>query len=99
MHNLILIDNRNSKIEISNRNSRYLGCKMEKKEKIRLLEEIMELENGTLTEDAILEDFEEWDSLTVISFLALMDTRFHKNIPVEQIKQFVTVADAINAMK
>lgn len=71
---------------------------MGKEEKIRLLEEIMELEEGELREDDVLSEYEEWDSLTVISYMALLDLRFHKHIPIEQIRGFVTVSDAIGFM-
>lgn len=71
---------------------------MNRMEKIKILEEIMELEERTLKEDSVLKEFDEWDSLTVISYMALMDSKFHKNISIDQIRKFVTVSDAIDAM-
>ena len=71
---------------------------MSSQEKIQLLEEIMELENGTLQADHRLEDYEEWDSLSVISYMALMDTKFHKSIPILKIKEYKTVADILASM-
>lgn len=72
---------------------------MDQDEKIRLIEEIMELESGVLSEESILEEYDEWDSLTVISYMALIDARFHKSISIERIKHFVTVGDAIREMQ
>lgn len=72
---------------------------MSNDEKIRLLEEVMELEKGTLQAGHALEDYEEWDSLTVISYMAFMDARFHKTVPLEKVKGFVTVADVIASME
>lgn len=70
----------------------------DKNQKIRYLEEIMELEEGLLKEDSILSDYEEWDSLSIISYIALMDSRFHKTVSIDEIKKFVTVEDAISKM-
>lgn len=71
---------------------------MNKIEKIRLIEEIMELEEDTLNEDSVLSNYDEWDSLTIISYIVLMDTQFDKNISINEIKRFITVKDAINLM-
>lgn len=71
---------------------------MNRAEKIKLLEEIMELEEDTLKEDSVLQEFDEWDSLTIISYMALMDSKFHKSISIERIREFRTVSDAIDAM-
>lgn len=67
-------------------------------EKIKLMEEIMELEEGTLNEGSVLSEYDEWDSLSIISYIALMDTRFNKSVSMEEIKRFVTVKDAIDIM-
>ncbi len=71
---------------------------MDKAEKIKLMEEIMELEEGTLNESSVLSEYDEWDSLSIISYIALMDTRFTKSVSMEEIKRFVTVKDAIDIM-
>lgn len=71
---------------------------MDKMEKIKLMEEIMELEEGTLNEGSVLSEYDEWDSLSIISYIALMDTRFNKSVSMEEIKRFVTVKDAIDIM-
>jgi len=68
-------------------------------EKIVLLEEMMELDEGTLTPETILADLEEWDSIAVISFIALMDEEFNKQIKGSQIKEFKVVADILAVME
>ena len=73
--------------------------KMSEKERIELLEEIMDLEEGTLNLDDELKNYDEWDSLTALTFISEMDSRFGKKIPGEQIKAFVTVKDAIAVME
>lgn len=72
---------------------------MSEQEKIYLLEEIMDLEKGTLKVDDELASFEEWDSLTALTFISEMDERFGKKLTGSQIKSFVTVADAISIME
>lgn len=72
---------------------------MSEKEKIELLEEIMDLDINTLKVNDELADFEEWDSLTALTFISEMDERFGRKITGEQIKNFVTVSDAIAVMQ
>ena len=72
---------------------------MNMQERINLLEEIMDLDPGTLKLDDTLSDYEEWDSLTALTFISEMDERFGKNLSGDDIKAFVTVADAIAVME
>lgn len=68
-------------------------------ERIVLLEEIMDVEQGTLHLEDTLADFEEWDSLTALAYITTLDERFKKSIKGEEIRAFVTVADAIAPME
>ncbi len=72
---------------------------MEIREKIAKLEEIMELGEGSLTEETLLVDVDEWDSVAAISYIALLDEEFGVSISAKEIKSFQTVADAISYMK
>ena len=72
---------------------------MTEKEKIAMLEEMMELDEGTLTPQTELVDLVEWDSIAVISFIVLVDDGFNKIIKGSQIKEFKTVADALAVME
>lgn len=72
---------------------------MSQQEKIALLEEIMDLDEGVLSLDTVLEDIEEWDSVAILSFIATMDEHFEKTIKGSDIKAFVTVQDAIAVME
>ena len=72
---------------------------MSEKERIELLEEIMDIDEGTLSIDDILSDYEEWDSLTALTFIAEIDARFGKKISGKELKMFVTVRDAIAVME
>lgn len=63
------------------------------KEKIEFLEEIMDVDEGTLTEDTVLADVEEWDSLSTLSLIAEMKKRYDLKLTADIIKGFQTVAD------
>ena len=43
---------------------------MKIEEKIALLEDIMDLDEGTLTLETVLAELEEWDSMTKLSLVA-----------------------------
>lgn len=62
-------------------------------EKIALLEEIMELDENTLTRDTVLADIDEWDSITKLSLMASVKKQFSKVLSVTEIRGFVTVGD------
>ena len=72
---------------------------MSEQEKISLLEEIMDVEPGTLHLEDELEDFEEWDSLSILTYITTLNEKFGKSIDGKQIKSFATVEDAIQPMK
>lgn len=66
---------------------------MNAEEKIEFLEEIMEIEEGELTEDLQLEGLEEWDSITKLSLMAAIKKKNNKVITVDELKSFRTVKD------
>lgn len=66
---------------------------MELNKKMKLLEEIMELDEGELSLDMKLEDMEEWDSLTKLALMAEIRKLMGKTISVEELKAFNTIQD------
>ena len=71
---------------------------MDINKKLALLEEMMELDEGTLTADTKLGDIEEYDSMAKLSLIVLMNDEFGKKINVNQIKGFQTVQDILDFM-
>ncbi len=65
-------------------------------EKIEFLEDIMDVEEGSLTESTILEEVEEWDSLSTLTLTVKMKQEYDINLTTETIKDFVTVGDICN---
>ena len=72
---------------------------MDIKEKLALIEECMDLDSGTLREDDELDSFEEWDSVTALSIIAMVDENFHKTLSGEQLKKAKVVKDIIAMME
>lgn len=72
---------------------------MTNKEKLGLLEEMLDIEENSLKEDMDLEDVENWDSMAVISFISLLDEKFGKQITASQIKAFKNISDVLEVME
>lgn len=71
---------------------------MTKQEKIKLLEDTLELEGNNLTEDTILKEVSEYDSMAKLSLIVLFDDEFNKKLTGEQIIKFKTVKDILDFM-
>lgn len=65
-------------------------------EKIALLEETWELDEGVLKEDTVLADLEEYDSMAKLALIVLCDDEFEKKLPGDVIRGFVTVKDILD---
>lgn len=72
---------------------------MTEREKLALLEDMLELEEGDLKADMRLEDIENFDSMARLSLIILFEDELDKVITGQDIKKFVTVADVLNAME
>ena len=72
---------------------------MTNQEKIALLEETPEIDEGTLTEDTLLEDVDEYDSMAKLSLIVMMDDEFGVKLTGDMIKGFQTVGDILAVME
>lgn len=70
---------------------------MTKQEKIESIEEILDVEG--LQEDSVLAEYDEWDSVAVLSFIALMDEEFGKAVKGAEIRALKTVKDLMDMME
>lgn len=68
-------------------------------EKLAALEDIMDLDPDTLKPDARLEEIEEWDSLSALSFVVLLGDEFNRKITGKEIRAFETVQDMLAVME
>ena len=71
---------------------------MKLEEKIALLEDMLELDGGTLKPETVLADIDEYDSMAKLSLIVLMDDEFGKKLTGEQIREFNTVQDILDFM-
>lgn len=71
---------------------------MSVEEKIAELEEIMDLDEGSLSLESVLDEFEEWDSLSKLSLIAFAKQKFGITLSPAVIKTFVTVKDVCDAL-
>lgn len=72
---------------------------MELTKKLALIEEALDVEEGTLTPETPLDDVEEWDSIAMLSLIAMLDDEFGKTISGKELKALKTVADILAHME
>lgn len=65
-------------------------------EKLSLLEEMMELEENSLSGKENLKDIDEWDSMSKLYLVSWVKKNMKKTLSIEEIKQFSTVNDICN---
>jgi len=71
---------------------------MTTQEKIALIEETLELDEGTLTPETVLDEIDEYTSMAKLSLIVMMDDEFDVKLSGDVIKGFKTVADILNVM-
>jgi acyl carrier protein len=68
---------------------------MTDRDKTALLEDILEIEEGGLTQETRLDDIDDWDSMAALMLINLADLKFKKKLAPAQIKEFVTIGDIL----
>lgn len=71
---------------------------MTEQEKIAMLEDMLELEAGSLSMDTQLSSIDEYDSMAKLSLIVLFDEECNKKLTAEQLRTFKSVGDIVNAM-
>ncbi len=71
---------------------------MTNREKLAMLEDMLELDEGALTEDTVLDDIDEYDSMAKLSLIVLMEDEFGVKLTGDVIKGFETVGDIVALM-
>lgn len=69
------------------------------KEKLNILEELLDIERDTLSEEKYLGELNEWDSIAVISTIAMFDSYFGKEVSASEVKGFKSVKDITDLME
>jgi len=71
---------------------------MENKEKIALIEEMLDVEEGSINAETRLDEIDNWDSMAIISLIALVDEHFNKPLSASQIRKFKIIQDILDYM-
>ena len=71
---------------------------MTQQEKIEALEELFEVDAGTITPMTALDTL-RWDSMAMLSVIALVNERFGKHIPGKQLNALRTIQDILALME
>ena len=71
---------------------------MTQEEKIAMLEDMLEMDGGSLKPEMELSSIEEYDSMAKLSLIVMMDDEFSKKLTGEQISEFKTVRDILDFM-
>lgn len=72
---------------------------MSEKEKLALLEETFDMDEGSLSADMSLDDVDEYDSITKLSLIVMFEDEFGKKLTGADIKGFITVQDILDFMQ
>ncbi len=68
-------------------------------EKLSLLDETFEADEGTVKADMLLSDIDEYDSMTKLSLIVMMDEQFGVKLTSQMVRNFKTVQDILDLMK
>ena len=64
--------------------------------KLKKLEQLFEMQEGTLRPDTLLKDLEEWDSITRLSFVVMMEDDYGKMVTRTEVMNYKTVSDILD---
>ena len=73
---------------------------MTTEEKLGLIKGILEIkEGGELKETTLISELKDWDSLTQLEIVMIMEDEFNKELPSEIIKGFNVIKDILDYME
>ncbi len=71
---------------------------MTNREKLALLEDMLELDEGALNEEMSLDEIDEYDSMAKLSLIVLMEDECDVKLTGDVIRGFKTVGDIVALM-
>lgn len=66
---------------------------MTKAEFFHRLDALFDLSPGTVDQSSVLDEVGDWDSLTQVEFIAVIDETFNRTVPPEALARCQTAAD------
>lgn len=71
---------------------------MTEQKKLAMIEEVLELDQGTLKPEMELADIDEYNSMAKLSLIVMADDEFGVKLSSADIKGFVTVEDILTKL-
>lgn len=71
---------------------------MDEQEKLEMLAEIFDCDVGELSPEKQLDEL-SWDSMAMLSVIAMAKAKFNRKLPGAQIREFMTIKDILDVMK
>ncbi len=68
-------------------------------EKLNILQDLLDVDQDALNEETELDQLSEWDSIAVITVIAMFDSHFGKEVTPEAVKGFKTIKDITDKME
>ena len=68
---------------------------MSVEEKIKMIEDCLDLDEGTLQPDSVLEELEEWDSMSKLALMAEIKDQYKIRLAPEELAEFRMVRDVL----
>lgn len=72
---------------------------MTQQEKLSMLEDLFEMEEGSLDPAEELTGIDAWDSMAKLSLIVMMEDEFGVTLKSEDVKSFRTVGDILGRME
>lgn len=69
---------------------------MSQSEVLHQIEDVLDINEGSLTMDRALDNIDEYDSMAKLSLIVMSDDDFNKKLTAEQLNEFKTVGDIVN---
>lgn len=66
-----------------------------KEQIIALIEELLRVETGTITEETQIEDVEQWDSLAHVMIIGELEERLSVSIPLDEAIELTSVKELL----
>ena len=66
---------------------------------IKKIEEVFEMPNGSITPNDNFREYQEWDSLVLLSLMAMLDDEYNITNPRDDFQKINTVEEMFNYIK
>jgi acyl carrier protein len=63
---------------------------------IKNLNDVFERSNGKIKPEDIFREYQEWDSLVLLSLMAMFEDEYGKTIPREDFEKLISIEDLYN---